>query len=103
VTPADAYVIRLAGDYDEPHLARLAEVDSAPPLEHPILLGEIGGRPAAALDLDTGRTIADPFVATAGLQAHLRMRAGAYDASARAPGLKERIRAAMSRTRVVPA
>ena len=103
MTPADAYVIRLAGDFDEPELARLAEIDSAAPLEHPILLGEIGGRPAAAIDLDTGRAIADPFVATAGLQAHLRLRAGAYDAHARAPGLAERVRAAMSRTRVVPA
>ena len=99
----DAYIIRLAGDYDERELARLAEIDSAAPLEHPILLGEIGGRPAAALDLDTGRAVADPFVATADLLDHLRLRAGTYDAPARRPGLAERIQAAMTRTRVVPA
>jgi hypothetical protein len=101
--PSDAYLIRLAGDADEHELLRLAEVDSAPPLEHPILLGEIDGRPAAALDLDAKRAVADPFLPTANLLTHLRMRAGALESHSRMPGLADRIRAAMSRTRVVPA
>src|ERR671911_677919 len=50
-----AYVIRLAGDADEAALERLAQLDSAEPLEHPILVGEIDGGVVAALDLDTER------------------------------------------------
>ena len=94
--PANAYVIRLAGDHDEADLDRLAEVDSAAPLEHPILVGEIDGRVAAALDLDSGRAIADPFVPTAALLIHLRMRAAAIDAYARQPSVADRIRAALA-------
>ena len=94
--PANAYVIRLAGDHDEAALLHLAEVDSAAPLEHPVLLGEIDGRVAAALDLDSGRAIADPFVPTAALLIHLRMRAAAIDAHARRPSVADRIRAALA-------
>jgi hypothetical protein len=101
--PANAYVIRLAGDADEPALQRLAQLDSAKPLEHPILIGEIAGRAAAAIDLDNRRVIADPFTPTATLLAHLRMRTGALDAYAHRPDVADRIRAAMRRTRVVPA
>jgi hypothetical protein len=96
---ANAYVIRLAGDYDDDELARLAEVDSAEPIEHPILIGEIDGRPAAALDLDSGRVIADPFVPTAALLVHLRMRAAAYEAYAIEPSVANRLRAALARAR----
>jgi len=101
--PASAYVIRLAGDADDAALLRLAELDSAAPLEHPILIGELAGRPAAAIDLDTRRAVADPFQPTAHLLAHLRMRAAALDAYAQRPAVADRIRAAMQRTRVVPA
>ena len=99
--PANVYVIRLAGDADEEALARLAELDSAAPLEHPVLVGEIGGRVAAALDLDSGRAIADPFVRTAHLLAHLRVRAAGFEASMRTPDVADRIRAAMRRRRMV--
>ena len=101
--PATTYKIRLAGDADENTLRVLAELDSAEPLEHPILIGEIDGRIAAAIDLDTRRTIADPFKHTATLLSHLRMRAGAVDAYARRPDVADRIRLAMRRTRIVPA
>jgi len=94
------YVIRLAGDADESALERLAQLDSAAPLEHPILVGEIDGHLAAALDLDTGRVIADPFTRTANLRAHLRARAAGLEASARTPHVAERIRAAMARNRL---
>jgi hypothetical protein len=101
--PANIYVIRLAGDADEELLARLAELDSAAPLEHPILIGEIDGSPAAAIDLDTRRVVADPFQPTAALLSHLRMRAGALDAYAHRPDVADRIRHALRRTRIVPA
>jgi hypothetical protein len=101
--PANVYVIRLAGDADEAALRALAEMDSAAPLEHPILLGEIDGRPAAAIDLDTRRTVADPFKPTAKLLSHLRVRAAALDAHAQRPDVADRIRHALRRRRVVPA
>jgi hypothetical protein len=101
--PATVYVIRLAGDADEDALRALAQLDSAAPLEHPILLGELDGRPAAAIDLDTRRAISDPFKPTANLLSHLRVRAAALDAHARRPDVAERIRHAMRRRRVVPA
>src|SRR5215204_512103 len=99
LTPT-TYEIRLAGDADEAALERLAQLDSAEPLEHPILVGEIDGRVVAALDLDTERAIADPFVRTATLLAHLRVRAAGIDAGSRMPDVADRIRAAMRGTRI---
>ena len=96
---ANAYVIRLAGDHDDDELDRIAEVDSADPIDHPALIGEIDGRPAAALDLDSGRIIADPFVPTAALIVHLRMRAMAFEAHAIEPSVANRLRAAFAPAR----
>ena len=98
--PANNHVIRLAGDADYDALERLAQLDSASPLEHPILVGEIRGRVVAAIDLDARRTIADPFQRTAQLRAQLHARAATLDAHARTPDVADRIRAALSRTRV---
>ena len=97
--PANSNVIRLAGDADEAALERLAQLDSAGPLEHPILVAEIRGGVAAAIDLDERRTIANPFQPTATLRAQLRARAGAVDAAARTPNVADRIRAALARNR----
>jgi len=97
--PANTHMIRLAGDADEAALERLAQLDSARPLQHPILVAEIRGGVAAAIDLDERRTIADPFQRTATLRAQLRARAAAFDAAARTPDVAERIRAALSRNR----
>jgi hypothetical protein len=101
--PANVYVIRLAGDADDDALRTIAEMDSAAPLEHPILIGEIDGQPAAAIDLDTRRTVADPFKPTANLLSHLRVRAAALDAYAERPDVADRIRHALRRKRVVAA
>jgi hypothetical protein len=98
--PANSHLIRLAGDADEPALERLAQIDSARPLQHPILVAEIDGAVAAAIDLDERRTIADPFRPTARLRAQLQARAAAYDAGARAPDVADRIRAALARNRL---
>ena len=92
---ANAYVIRLARATDDVDLERLAELDSARPLAHPILIGEIAGRPAAALSLHDKRTIADPFEHTTLLLAHVRVRAAAMEAYARTPNLADRVRAAL--------
>jgi hypothetical protein len=97
--PANNAVIRLASDADEAALERLAQLDSARPLQHPILVAEIHGHVAAALDMDERRTIADPFQRTEMLRAQLHTRAAAFDASAREPDVAERMRAALARNR----
>ena len=89
--PAARYVIRPATDRDAATLRRLAALDSARPLTGRVLIGELEGQPAAALSLKTGATIADPFAATENLRVHMRMRAGAIEATEREPSLRERM------------
>jgi len=94
---ATTYIIRIATAEDEAALGRLADIDSQDPLTAgPYLLGEVDGRPQAALSLTDGRVVANPFVPTAQLLAHLRMRAGALGADERMPSLPARLRAALS-------
>lgn len=91
------YTIRLATHDDDDELRRLAEVDSQDPLAPgPVLIGEIDGTPQVAYSLNNGRVVANPFVATAALTAHVRMRAGALVAYQHTPSLSDRIRAALS-------
>jgi hypothetical protein len=56
-----AVTIRLAVDGDEGSLERLALLDSASPPTGPTLVAEFGGELVAALSLDDGRAIANPF------------------------------------------
>jgi hypothetical protein len=92
---ANTYNLRLATEDDADALRRLAELDSRPPLAGRVLIGEIGGSPAAALSLDDDRVIADPFRRTDHLVACLRIRAGAIRAHEATPSLSERMRAAL--------
>jgi hypothetical protein len=101
--PANAYVIRFAADADERDLDRLAALNGADPLEHPILVGEIDGRVASALDVDANIIYSDPFVAVRTLPIHLRLRAKGIQAFADEPDVAERIRALMSGGVLVPA
>src|SRR5215218_2810298 len=94
---ATTYVIRVATAADEAALRGLAEIDSQDPLTAgPILVGEVDGKAQAAFSLADGRTVANPFVPTAHLLAHLRMRAGALRAYELMPSLPARLRAALS-------
>ena len=93
--PTNLYAIRSAGIDDDAVLRRLSQLDSQRTLTGPALIGELDGRPAAAILLADGRVVADPFQHTQHLAAHLRMRAGAYEAFRQEPSLRERIRAAM--------
>ena len=73
---AETLTIRLAVPADGPALGRLAQLDSAPaPQPVPMLVAEVGGELCAALPLDGGRAIADPFRPTAELVAILGERA----------------------------
>jgi hypothetical protein len=80
--PVEALTIRMAVSGDAAALGRLAELDSAPrPGAGPMLVAEVGGELRAALPLDGGRAIADPFRPTAELVAPLVGRARQLEAS----------------------
>jgi hypothetical protein len=70
----EAVTVRLASAADSPTLIRLAQLDSANALSHPILLAELSGQPVAAVSLADGVVIADPFVPTAEVVALLKLR-----------------------------
>jgi len=68
--------VRMAGRADANALRRLAQLDSAPPPRLvPTLLAEVDGQVCAALSLDGGEPIADPFQPTAHLVEMLTARA----------------------------
>jgi len=57
----DEVTIRRADAEDEPALARLAELDSRPPLTGPVLIAEVGGEIWAAAEIEGAWVLADPF------------------------------------------
>jgi hypothetical protein len=99
-TTQPAVVIRSARREDEIALARLAELDSARPLTGPVLVAEAGDKIVAALEVQTSRTIADPFLPTMDLVALLEVRAarlrGRPQRTARGPSILERTRHALA-------
>lgn len=71
-----AVLIRRAAPDDEPALARLAALDERPELPRgDRLIGELGGRIVAALDVRSGRAVADPFAPTSAIVELLGVRA----------------------------
>jgi hypothetical protein len=101
--PSNAYTIRLATDGDAHTLRRLAELDTRRALSGRILIAEDDGVAVAALSIDEGRTIADPFRRTDTPLAVLRMRANGLVAYDRMPSVRERISAALRASRTAPA
>jgi hypothetical protein len=89
-------LLRAERPADESTLRHLAALDSARPLKGHALLAEVDGRAIAALDLDDGRVVADPFVRTAAAVEMLRMRADRMqpETTERRRGLLHRFRAA---------
>lgn len=67
--------IYMATDRDATEVRRLAALDSAPVPRGRVLLGVVDGMVHAAIDIDNGAVIADPFRLTADLVALLKMRA----------------------------
>jgi hypothetical protein len=67
--------IRPSQPSDARHLRNLAQLDSAQPLYGETLMAEVEGKPLAAVELKTGRAIADPFAPTRSLVDLLRVRA----------------------------
>jgi hypothetical protein len=70
-----ALTIRRATDSDAFALRRLATIDSAAPPTGEVLLAEMGDELWAAISVDTGAAIADPFRPSGDLVDLLRFRA----------------------------
>lgn len=94
--------IRTARSDDEAALRRLAALDSADPIAGPALMAEVDGELRAALALEDGRVIADPFHPTAQLVVLLEVQA-AQPARRSAALAALRAAAAVRRGLVVPA
>jgi hypothetical protein len=88
---ANSYVIRIATESDTEALNHLATLDSKPPLEGTILIGELHGEPVAAISLADDRSISDPFRPTAHLVATMRVRARGLHAVEHMPSLRDRL------------
>jgi hypothetical protein len=86
--------IRTATVHDDADLVRLGALDSAEPPAGRVLLAEVDGRVHAAVEVSTGRVVADPFEPTADLAQVLRLRAARL-AVAAAPD--RRLRSLLSR------
>ena len=67
--------LRVARPDDLPALRRLAQLDSSRPPSGPVLLAEVGSEPVAALAVETGTVVANPFCRTADVVAMLRQAA----------------------------
>ena len=78
----ESILIRSTTDTDVRGLARLAALDSAPIPFGRALVAEVDGEMRAALPLDGGPAIADPFAETAHLLDLLRAHARALAADA---------------------
>jgi hypothetical protein len=76
VSMTSPLVLRPATSADAAALERLAALDSARPLTGEVMLASAGGDVRAALSLQTGRAVADPFYPSAELVALLRTAAG---------------------------
>ena len=72
---APTVIIRAARGSDGPALRRLAELDSRPLPSGDLLLAETGDEVVAALSLETGAGVADPFRHTADVVDLLAYRA----------------------------
>ena len=70
-----AVMIRHAAAADEPALERLAALDERELPRGERLIGLLAGRPVAAVEVSSGHTVADPFVATQGVVELLGLRA----------------------------
>ena len=75
MTPSTSLTIRHANGADAGALARLAALDSSRVPTGELLIAELDGRLVAALSIDTGASIADPFAHTAAIVDSLRAQA----------------------------
>lgn len=75
ITADSVVTLRPATTGDAAALSRLAQLDSADVPQGDVLLAVVDGVPLAAMSLDTGDVVADPFVRTLDLVRMLHERA----------------------------
>ena len=75
--PVGAVEMRRATVDDDRAVRRLAELDEMTPPQGDVLLAEVDGRLVAALPLEGGRAVADPFTPTQEIVELLVLRAAA--------------------------
>ena len=85
MTSAAPVIIRQATAADDPALARLASLDSNAVPGGTVFVAEQNGELRAAISVESGRAIADPFHPTAELVALLRYSRNSRPAVARKP------------------
>ena len=73
--PPQPLTLRLADHTDAPVVRRLAQLDSSRPPSGRVLLAVVGSEPVAALAVETGAVVADPFRPTADVVDLLRRAA----------------------------
>ena len=73
--PHAPLTLRVARPDDAPAVRRLAQLDSSRPPSGRVLLAVVGSEPVAALGVETGTVVADPFRPTADVVAVLRQAA----------------------------
>ena len=78
-TPEQAVTLRRYSAEDHDPLARLAALDSSKPPHQPVVVAEVGGELRAALSLNDGSLVADPFHLTGGVADLLRAYARQLD------------------------
>ena len=75
--PTETLSIRLAHRADRDAIARVAALDSSRPPRGDVLVAESGGEIVAAIAIESGRAVADPFRRTAAIVHMLRVRRAA--------------------------
>ncbi len=78
-TPEQALTLRRYSADDHNPLARLAALDSSKPPHQPVVIAEVEGELRAALSLNDGSLVADPFHLTRGVAGLLRAYARQLD------------------------
>lgn len=87
----NAYDIHPARPGDASSIRWLAEMDSRPFPKGRLLVASVDGQPVAAISLEDGTVIANPWIRTGHLVTALRSQARAYGARERKPSLRERL------------
>jgi len=85
------FTIRRASAEDARAVVRLAALDSASPPTGDVLLAEVDGELWAAVDIESGAAIADPFRPSADLVELLRFRADRMRRELAEPGRRVRL------------
>jgi hypothetical protein len=75
MTSTEPLTLRVARPDDAPAVRRLAQLDSSRPPSGRVLLAVVGSELVAALAVDSGSVVADPFRPTADVVAVLRQAA----------------------------